>query len=177
MGAVLKPRGLETATGNLRRGQRWSDRLHCVKRGMHEGGVQSLSSPCLGHTAGCHMHRHSHSLNFLLPTLKNVIDGTHRLSGADGGVAPPHTPRVVLTSGLAVGTTLNNTQRLHLGSDPSVLSGLNGFANSRVMEAVGCLCRTGQERELGHVGIEERSLSVLGYIRIRLPVFVPQRLD
>ena len=68
----------------------------------------------------------------------------------------------MLTSGLAVGTNLNNTQRLHLGFDPSVLSGLNGFANSRVMEAVGCLCRTGQERELGNVGIKKRLLSVLG---------------
>ena len=60
-GSCVEAERLETATGNLRRGgQRWSDRLHCV-----------------GHAAGCHMHRQARSLNFL-PTLRYVlIDGRH----------------------------------------------------------------------------------------------------
>lgn len=100
-------------------------------------GGRGRGSQCLGQATDCHRHRHAQSPNFL-PTLRDVmIDGTHRLSGPDGGVHPPPlTHPVVLTSGLSVGLNLNNTQRLHLGFDLSVLSGLNGFVDSRVMGAV-----------------------------------------
>lgn len=57
---------------------------------------------------------------------------------------PTHRPCLV-TSDLSVSWILNNTLGLHLGFDPNVLSGLNGFAQSRLMEAVYLLfTRTGQ---------------------------------
>lgn len=97
-----------------------------------------------GFSAGCHSGRHAQSLNFC-PTLKYVmIDRTHWLSASDSGVHPPlHINSVALTCGLSVDWNLNNTQRLILGFEPKFLSGLNGFANLRLMETVYCL---GQDR-------------------------------
>lgn len=111
MGAALKLRVWRRPQGTRGGGcgWRWSDRLHDVKSGKTkevEVGIERLSSPRLDHAAGWHRHRHAQSLNFL-PTRRYVmIDGTHWLSGLDGGVAPPppskhthtHTPQPCLVN-------------------------------------------------------------------------------
>lgn len=64
-------------------------------------------------------------------------DRMHWLSGSVSGAHPP-TPdnkAVVLTSGPSVDWNLNNTQRLHLGFDPMLVCGVNGFTDFRLMQA------------------------------------------
>jgi len=92
------------------------------------GGGGGGCSPCRGLAPGCpHAQTCSaQSLNFLPPRRR------------DGWTAWVKCCRV----------DLRPVCGLHLGGDPSVLSGLNGFVNDRVMEAVGARWRTGPREAL-----------------------------
>lgn len=82
-GSCIEAESLETATGNLRREEAGGAEMvrQITLCEEWEAGVEGgVSSPCLGHAAVRHMHRHAPSLNFL-PTLRYVIDGRYWLRG------------------------------------------------------------------------------------------------